>query len=240
MRRSKLTNSESSSRDSAEKEIFMRLVFCLLLSSYLIMTGRNTSVSQIVKNTDFIDSININGIRYVVILDIKGKEGDKYLQLKLKKKINTSYKTIHIIDSIQIASSILFGGFEFVDFNQDGVKDVKVCLGSGGRGSNIFYAVYLFDKKNLRLNFLKGSNEYPNINFDSISKTISTVGITSSTDYRRFKIESNTLILIGGSEYWLEGEYTYKREYITKRNGDEITILIDSLKDNGESIFDKW
>jgi hypothetical protein len=85
---------------------------------------------------------------------------------------------------------------DFVDFNNDGVKDLLIFHSTGARANPTYY-LYLLDKKNLQLTRVLHFEDIPNPYLDSPANIIVGVGLAGSNYYSFYRLsKTNKLITL--------------------------------------------
>ncbi|TDQ11002.1 XAC2610-related protein [Pedobacter metabolipauper] len=83
---------------------------------------------------------------------------------------------------------------KYVDFNNDGIKDLLVFSGTGARGINEFYYLYLIEKKSHKLIKVKGFEKITNPEYNEKYKVIVGTGYAGKVNYSIYKIDKNNTI----------------------------------------------
>ena len=88
---------------------------------------------------------------------------------------------------------------DFLDFNNDKIKDVLVFCSNGAR-ANPRYHLYLTDIKNHKLIRVKNFEELPNPDLDTVNNIITSIGLSGENYYKFYRIDTNNkLINLGHS-----------------------------------------
>ena len=86
------------------------------------------------------------------------------------------------------------------DFNNDGIKDIMLFEGTGGRGSNEYYHLFLANEKNHTLTKVLGFNEITNPTYHEKHHVILGYGYAGANYYSIYRInKSNRVYKIGES-----------------------------------------
>lgn len=88
--------------------------------------------------------------------------------------------------------------YEYVDYNNDGIKDVVLFTGTGGRGGNSYYLLYLVDPKKHTLTKVKGFDNIANPSYDQKHKVIVGYGLSGENYYSLYRFDqTNKIYQIG-------------------------------------------
>ncbi len=91
----------------------------------------------------------------------------------------------------------MYPDLDFKDFNNDKIKDVLVFFYTGAR-ANPTYHLYLSDIKNHKLIRVKGFEELPNPDLDTVNNIITSIALSGSNYYTFYRVNSkNKLINLG-------------------------------------------
>lgn len=82
---------------------------------------------------------------------------------------------------------------ETTDFNNDGYKDFKYLKGTGARGGNGIYNLFIYDKKGDSLIYVVNSNEYPNLYYNKETNSINSYILTGGNETVFMRLDSNRL-----------------------------------------------
>jgi len=84
----------------------------------------------------------------------------------------------------------------FMDFNNDGIKDLLVFHSTGARANPTYY-LYLLDKNNLQLIQVRHFEDIPNPYLDSSANIIVGVGLAGSNYFSFYRLsKTNKLITL--------------------------------------------
>jgi hypothetical protein len=84
-------------------------------------------------------------------------------------------------------------GFE--DFNKDGIDDLTVLIGSGGR-ANFREYLFIFNPKSQNITKIKGFEQIVNPELNRSTNLIESTIFTGTVDYEYYKINGDTLMRI--------------------------------------------
>lgn len=87
------------------------------------------------------------------------------------------------IEMCQITDNITYE-----DYTNDGVKDLLIFEGTGARGGNSFYNLYLVDPKNHTLTKVKDFNRIVNPSYNKKYKVIVGYGLTGTNYYQLYRL----------------------------------------------------
>gem|GEM_PF-6218317 len=120
---------------------------------------------------EFVDSTSIDS-NIAILLTSMNDSADSHIRLRLLTyEDSTGWDLRQTFDSIFPTLNGLSEA-DFIDFNSDNIPDVLVSLGTGARGGNEFFQLFVFDAKARRLHKIHGFNEIPNPEPDSVSMDI--------------------------------------------------------------------
>lgn len=125
---------------------------------------------------------------------------------------------------------------DLMDFNFDGLDDIRLFTSTGGRGSNEYYEVFLRNKNN-EFKRLKSSDMPPNIIPNSKTKKVEAVRFYGKTRFEDHFIINDSLILEKSREVWTNGNWTYTKNNQYDQNGVVSKSSIDSIFDDGENEY---
>jgi len=113
---------------------------------------------------------------------------------------------------------------ETVDFNNDGCKDFKYLKGTGARGGNGIYNLFIYDKKGDSLIYIVNSNDYPNLYYNKETKSINSYILTGGNETVFMRLDSNMLTPFASIDQY--GKQITVTEY--DKNGKLNVITIDT------------
>ncbi len=117
---------------------------------------------------------------------------DKYNAVFTFYKFTNQKKVIIRRDSLYCMNDDI----DFMDFNNDGVKDLLVFHSTGARANPTYY-LYLIDNKNLQLIPVLHFEDLPNPYLDSPANIIVSVGLAGSNYYSFYRLsKTNKLITL--------------------------------------------
>ncbi|WP_288244904.1 hypothetical protein [uncultured Chryseobacterium sp.] len=82
---------------------------------------------------------------------------------------------------------------EISDFNGDGFKDFTYQSGIAGRGGNTIRKLFIYDPKSKEFIYIRNSDYYPNLSYNSDLKCINSLILTGSTITSFLKIKDDSL-----------------------------------------------
>ena len=143
------------------------------------------------------------------------------VNLELFHYKNNQWKNIQTIDSIK--SQFGNDSLEIMDFNFDNFMDFRIQTGTGGRGANLYYDVYVFaPNKN---QYVRIENNIPNIQSDKDSKLIMGIRYFShKTNFEYYNLKNNTLLIAKQIEVIDNGNWT-NRKYSYYNDLGEVTSI---------------
>jgi len=125
------------------------------------------------------------------------------------------------------------------DINADGLLDFKLNYGSGARGSNEFYQVFIQDSLG-RFTKIRNAEEKPNIAYDTLRKRITTTAYWAGTSYVDYILEGDSLIATEGLDVYFKPEhYTMRKYYRYDSLGNPVVYRLDSTADDGSSLYSR-
>lgn len=168
----------------------------------------NTSDGFYIDTTyHFIDSLN----NKIFIKTFFSADSNKLLSFKYFIKKNNSWQLINEYDSIPIPHGF---NTDHADFNGDKIKDFVFLADVGGRGSNYFEHLFLFDTSKRSFINIRGFDQVCAPTYDSTEKTIQGTGLGGSTeDFRTYHIQKDSIIQVKG-EVWEDGQLFKKYKIV--------------------------
>ncbi|WP_316802466.1 XAC2610-related protein [Pedobacter nototheniae] len=88
---------------------------------------------------------------------------------------------------------------EYIDYNDDGVKDMVIFMDTGARGANSFFMLLLTDPKKRTLTRIKDFENIVNPSYDKKRKIILSYGFSGTNHYSIYKLKNNKIYQIGHS-----------------------------------------
>ena len=82
---------------------------------------------------------------------------------------------------------------DIADFNNDGYRDFKHLKGTGARGGNGIYNLFIYDKKGDSLAYVLNSNEYPNLYYNKEINSINSYILTGGNETVFMRLDCNKL-----------------------------------------------
>lgn len=189
----------------------MKLLRPIFLASFIYIIF-NSCLKEKEKSSDvyfssekFIDSLNL-GEKRITKIAIENFRNDKrednivvlnfYRQDSIwdyKKQKNVG-KTWKSMQKFYFDKDGLTGiNAEISDFNGDGFKDLMYQSGIAGRGGNTIRKLFIYDPKSKEFIYIKNSDHYPNLSYNSDLKCINSLILTGSTITSFLKIKSDSL-----------------------------------------------
>jgi len=154
---------------------------------------------------------------------------------KINLVVFSGNKECQTIDSLHTQHGLATPIIE--DLNADGYNDLKIYYGAGARGANELYHIFIQNPKNGNLVKLKNSERYPNITRDTDNNDVVAYLYHGGVTLMKFKIENYALIPVESINSGQDLEYTIK-EYSVFKDGKQVLVKVDSVKDNGRSIHE--
>jgi len=200
------------------------------------------------------DSISSELIKEVEIQDKVRMEGEFYMDSLIYsplKKVRLEVNSIYSKDELSIRifkdgiliqkidslfTPVGWAEPDYIDFNLDGLFDLKFHAGTGVRGSNELSHVYLQDPASSRLIKLRGSEGVPNLYVDSVSQKVTATFYYGGTTFIDYKIVGDSLIEIEETEVSSDKEFTY-RNTCRHLKGERVLLKKDSVADGGQGLF---
>lgn len=180
----------------------------------------------------FSDSINFGKKRDNKIEVYKiGTEENTIAKVYLFEKTKKKWQ---LIDSLSLeATRINDLNTQIIDYNNDDFKDIIFTTGMAGRGGNNIQSLILFSAKKKSLNWIKNSENFPNLMYNESINCV------------------DACVLTGGqTTYFLKIENDLLKEFakVDQRDGRIISEILDkngkwkeiqNIKDNPEG-FDRF
>jgi hypothetical protein len=157
------------------------------------------------------------------------------LKISLFHIENGEWDQFQLIDSL--TSPMGHEKLELVDFNQDGLNDLRMYFVSGARGGNGYYYVFIRDGETNKFNRIKQAEGIPNIHFDSTTNMISSIAFTASTYFSFYTYRNDSFIIQKQIEVWGKKEWTFRKYDFYNEWGKMSSTKLDSVYDHYDSIF---
>lgn len=176
----------------------------------------------------------INGDTAVKLIVHHGNES---ATLKIYSNVNDHMTLVQEFDSL--LWSFLGSDAEFIDCNGDKLVDLRLPFAYGANLGNSYSYVFLGDSLNDNFYFLKGSDEIPNISYDTTRNVIEGVFFAGSASFIDFRIDGDTLKAIEGVEVEGYDDKTVRNYLEYDDSGEYKVTRRDTIFDNGESGFSR-
>lgn len=140
----------------------------------------------------FKDSINFGKKNYNKIEIYKiGNQDSTFAKVYLYELHNVDWK---LKDSL-ILNAVRVNDLEteIKDFNNDGFNDIIFTSGMAARGGNIIQTLILYSNENQSLNWIKNSEDFPNLMYNEKLNCIDAVILTGGQTTYFLKIENYSL-----------------------------------------------
>lgn len=135
----------------------------------------------------------------ILLRILKGSDSSDYLNFKYVRKINNDWNLINEFDRIHIPFGL---EFDHQDFSNDHIFDFVLLADRGGRGSNYFQHLLLFDTTQKQFFFIKNFDNICAPAFDSANNQIVGTGLSGAyQDVRYYKIQKDTIVQDSGVVY---------------------------------------
>lgn len=214
-----------------KENYFETLCLIKAKNEHIQIDGNYNQKNQFENDTSELIIVDSLSLAYIIIYDPKLAA----LDLKFYKKEMDNWVFDYSIDSV--SSSYPTKKLDFLDFNFDGIEDAKLFTGTGARGANANYEIFIRDKKSKKFNQLKNSSVAPNLSPNSKTKKIEATRFYSKTRFEEYIVLDDSLIIEKGVEVWSTGDWTYRYHEFYNKNRDFINSRLDSVKDYGEGAY---
>lgn len=120
-----------------------------------------------------------------------GNQDSTFVKVHLYELHNTDWK---LKDSL-ILNAVRVNDLEteIKDFNNDGFKDIVFTSGMAARGGNIVQTLILYSAENQSLNWIKNSENFPNLLYNEKLNCIDALILTGGQTTYFLKIENDSL-----------------------------------------------
>lgn len=174
------------------------------------------------------DSVSLGNKKDIKVEIIHSADSSKF-KIRLYKKTNDQWLQIQtIIDDNEVFPT---PKIHFKDFNNDGLKDLLVFIGTGAKGGNAFYNLYLFDPTASKLKFIKGSDFHPNLNYNKRMNCLDSFGLTAGSETVFLRIKNDSIVPFAGISIFPHSENNVILEkYIIDEKGKHKTIFSSPTK----------
>ena len=182
------------------RHIFLFLVFCLILSCETKHHKNSKQIEYIAhtqKRIDtlafFLDSTTIAspGSNKICLLSTLVNDTTSQSNVRFYSKENHTWKLNYSFEDEQWSGEVIEP--QIADFNNDGYKDFKYLKGTGARGGNGIYNLFIYDKKGDSLIYVVNSNEYPNLYYNKETNSINSYILTGGNETVFMRLAGNKL-----------------------------------------------
>ncbi|MES2775733.1 MAG: hypothetical protein V4722_16280 [Bacteroidota bacterium] len=141
----------------------------------------------------FVDStsIAIPGSRKIFIASIMIDDSLPKAYVRFYLKENETWKLQYSFEDVTWSGGAFLP--EMTDFNNDGYKDLKYLKGTGARGGNGIYNLFIYDKKGDSLIYILNSNEYPNLYYNTETNSINSNFLTGGNETVFMRLDGKKL-----------------------------------------------
>lgn len=180
------------------------IVLCFFLFIVISCSTKNSNRAQETKSishqqqkfvtiTVFVDStkVAIPKISKVWLANVVIDDSIPKAYVHFYSKENNTWKLTYSFEDEHWSGDVIEP--ETVDFNNDGYKDFKYLKGTGGRGGNGIYNLFIYDKKGDSLIYVVNSNEYPNLYYNKETNSINSYILTGGNETVFMRLDSNKL-----------------------------------------------
>ena len=196
--------------------LFLLFVFSQCSDKKSIKEKLNNTSGFVLDTTyHFIDSTK----NRIFLKTYLAPDSNLLLSFKYFIKTNNKWEIINQFDSIPIPH-----GFspDYSDFNGDKIKDFVFLAYEGGRGSNYFEHLFIYDSIKKSFKKIKGFEEVCAPSYDTTEKMIVGTGLSGSEqDIRTYNILKDSIVQIKG-EVWEDDKLLKKYKIV---GGKEIIIF---------------
>ena len=133
-----------------------------------------------------------------------------------------------------ITTSIMKMNPIFKDFNNDGFNDIIIETATSGRGGNEIQTLYLFQPKTFQLKWIKNSEDFPNLEYNSELNCVNSWVLTGGVTTFFLKIKKDSLI------EFAEVDQRDGRIIVSSINKNGQKKEIQNIEDKGFSDFAKF
>ncbi len=227
----------------------MKHLYLLMFLQFIIVacnngkkTEKRLSTKTIEKKIDkplieeeLIDStqIGVSG-KYKIDLKKIRSSDSVYVDIKFFERENSKWKLKQELHFLK--DGVLSCDFKFEDFNNDKLNDFTFQSSIAARGANVIRKLFIFDKTNGKLTFIKNSEEFPNLRYNKDLDCIDAFRVYGGTQSVFAKIKKDSLkefanvelfderiiiktIDINGNEKTIKNEkYKSKESYVRFKN----------------------
>lgn len=191
--------------------ILKKIVFCTLvfITVFINLSFYNPTQNKTLKKETFKIFKDKNYAVTFEYLEPLNENSDEHLG---------TLKVIYQNKKVIFREKIIFyqPKIEFLDMNNDGVKDVLILYQSSAR--SIWYQhLYLVDNKKNKIIYVKGFQKLPNPDFDSKNNIIICTGLADVTYYSFYRINRNNKLIDLGNKFNNDDENNSKYENAINR-----------------------
>jgi hypothetical protein len=178
----------------------MKLQYLYFFLFFFSCSDKISSESRAkIDKSDFVDTtfkFSSPNDNKIVLRTFKNADSTDYLNFKYFRKVNSQWTLINHFDTIPIPLGL---EFDHQDFNGDNLADFTFLADRGGRGSNFYQHLMLYDRVAKNFTFIKGFDSICAPAFDSSKNQIIGIGLSGSyRDFRYYKIQRDTIVQDSG------------------------------------------
>ena len=196
----------------------------LLLSFILFASKAFAQKHFIDQDSNSVYTYSRDSIRLTLIYHPKKNIGI----LEIQQQENNHWEALQQFNSL----SFQFPNIqpEWKDFNQDGASDFKLYYGSEGRGANVLYHVFIWNKTLKKYQWIKNASEIPNIHINN-QQQWEGIFVTGSVNFLQYKLENNHLLPISQQHAYINqaNTHTVIAYFLPDSIGEMILIKKDSI-----------
>lgn len=158
----------------------------------LFTTTVESKIDKEIIEEELIDSTEI-GISGKFKIDLKKiRSSDSvYVEIKFYEKNNLKWNLKQELHFLK--DGVLSCDFKFEDFNNDKLNDFTFQSSVAARGANVIRKLFIFDKENGKLIFIKNSEEFPNLKYNKDLNCVDAFRVYGGTQSVFAKIENDSL-----------------------------------------------
>jgi hypothetical protein len=178
---------------------------------------------------DFVDSTTFRTSG--MILAIRSTPAPHTVSIDIFQRQADTLTVVQSIDSLPSQ----FGETEpvFRDFNGDSFRDFKLARGYGARSSNVYYYLFLQSPSTNLFTRIRGSESYPNVDYDPVRHTITACAYYAGTTYTDLEVVNDSIVPYGGVDISYGAEWITREYYSIDATGKRVMKKRDSIPNDG-------
>ncbi|WP_276484230.1 XAC2610-related protein [Paraflavitalea pollutisoli] len=141
----------------------------------------------------FTDSLRIGSKKHNKVELVNYRQGDTaWVTIKFYSRRDTGWLLKNEFNQDGVYAGV--SDPTVLDYNNDRFNDLRYFIGTGARGGNSFYEMFLYDQAGDQLKILKGADDYPNINYNKTLNCLESLALTGSCTTSFLRISGDSVV----------------------------------------------